>query len=399
MIRLRTLALAAVLLLLVGACGTDIAVDEDALQTPTGTATPTETAEPTETATSTPTPTATATPEPTTPPTETATATPPPPTGSFDYQNPSAPQVVGSGLVEAFTLDGSGLLVSEELEGDDTLGCEGFPPPVMQRIDLASGDRSIAIDDQDVFGIYTRDGTGRVIITQQCEGYFQGQYLADETPAGDISVFDEVPYPTPGPVQIYHTDLRATDDESTVVTADQPPGPVAAATVASLDPVTGELEPLVEGDYYEAVRVFGDGLLLSGFAGEVTLLDSDLEEVRTWDADWAYVSPDRTAAILTDGPDVWLVELASGIEALITTLPEPIDDLAWSPDGSTVVAVTFGTGGKAFMMRRFDGQVTPIATGDLFRPVFSPTGHAVAFNDFTMLDEDFTSDAVVVTFG
>ena len=402
---LRTFAVSAALALLVVACGTDVALDEGALETPTPaetatptetpTATPTETSSPTATPTATPTPTPTSSPTPTPTPTATAFPTPFP----FDYHQPAALEVVGTGLIEEFSLDGSALLVSEELEGDTTLGCEGFPTPALQRIDLASGDKAVAIDDLDAYGAYTRDGQGRVIITSQCEGFFVAQHLADESADGAVSVAGEVPYPAPGPALLNYVDLRAGDDDATVIVADEPGPNSGNATVASLDPLTGDLTPLLEGDYYEAIRVFGDGLLVSSFDGEVTLFDADLEEVETWTADWAYVSPDRTAAILTDAGDVWLVEFATGLEALITTLPEPIGDLAWSPGSTAVVAATFEEDGSVFMMT-LDGRITEIAgSGSYARPTFSPTGDAVAFNDFTDPGDDVTFDAVVVTFG
>jgi hypothetical protein len=383
--------------LLLAACGADVALEEEALQTPSETPSPTESPSPTEMPSPTETPTASPTETPT--PTSSVTAVPTPTLTRVDYHQPGDPQSVGSGLIEEFSLDGSALLVSEDLEGDETLACEGLPPVLLQRIDLVTGEKALATDDPEVYGALTRDGVGRAIITDQCEGYFVVQHLADENAEGELSVTGEVPYPTPGPVRFNYVDIRAGDDEATVIVSEEPGFNGGNALVALLAPTSGEMTPLLEGGYFEAVRVYDDGLLVSSFDGEVTLFDSDLEVVKSWEADWAYVSADRTAAILTDGADVSMVELATGLEAVITTLPEPIGDLAWSPDGTAVVAVTFGPEGSAFMLTT-DGQVTEIAgSGDYARPAFSPTGDAVAFNEFGDIDADFLPEALVVRFG
>ena len=99
----------------------------------------------------------------------------------------------GWGMAQMETgADGWAVPTAHLVEGDETLGCEGFPPPVFQRIDLASGAKSVTGDELDASGVYTRDGTGRVIITAGCEGFLVAQYLANESPSGELAAAGEV---------------------------------------------------------------------------------------------------------------------------------------------------------------------------------------------------------------
>lgn len=115
---------------------------------------------------------------------------------------------------------------------------------------------------------------------------------------------------------------------------------------------------------------------------------SDAEAVTEGDAyvEFIALSPDGTKLVTTSdasgNPDIWVVDVESGVHRQLTTEPTPDWGPAWSPDGENVAFYAYRSGNRDLWMMPASGgrarQLTDHPAADMY-PSWSPDGAAIAF--------------------
>ena len=127
-------------------------------------------------------------------PSTTSTSSPSTTTPVVKYDQPSTVSLVGTGLVDGASLDGSAVFVQEEDPRFPQLGCEGQPQPVMFRLPLAGGERELIGNGEDhLHGRIVHGQGDRIAIVSGCEGFFTALWVGTETLDGRVSGLRKVP--------------------------------------------------------------------------------------------------------------------------------------------------------------------------------------------------------------
>ena len=127
-------------------------------------------------------------------PSTTSTSSPSTTVPVVKYDQPSTVSLIGTGLVDGSSLDGSALFVEEEDPRFPQLGCEGQPAPVLFRLPLAGGERELVGNGEDHLHGRIVHGQGeKIAIVSGCEGFFTDLWVGTESLDGRVSDLRKVP--------------------------------------------------------------------------------------------------------------------------------------------------------------------------------------------------------------
>lgn len=116
-------------------------------------------------------------------------------------------------------------------------------------------------------------------------------------------------------------------------------------------------------------------------AGSGTRLTGPGTFIRSIDRAW---SPDGASVALAEGGDIWIIAADGSARRNLTNSPENELDPAWSPDGNWISYLRFGENEYALWIADVEGserrRLSPEGLGLSSDPLWSPTGHALAFH-------------------
>ena len=321
------------------------------------------------------------------------------------YDQPSTVKLVGTGLVDGTSLDGSAIFVAEEDPQFSQLGCEGQPEPVLFRLPLAGGDRELIGTAEDhLHGRVLHGQGGKIAIVAGCEGFFTALWVGTETPDGHVNGLRKVAIGEVGDGQ-----TLAPFSVSWAANGQSLLGAVNGFTggpgrIVSIDPDSGALATLFEAGATSGVSQvgqFSDGSYVVAADGKVSIRDATGAVTREGLGNGFQLATDLQTVIVY-GDEVLV--MAPGAARPVRLVPgEPgkqVTSAAPSPDGRAVVYNFSDTGGtnEIFLLTVADTHMSKLAgPGPLGRVFFSGDGTAVVFNQFRPAP-DFAADVGVVRF-
>jgi hypothetical protein len=334
----------------------------------------------------------------------------PPVTGSsdaqaaVDYTQPVDRRVVGTGLVEAFTLDGNAIIVSDEDQRFSKRGCEGLPEDVLLRVPFDGGQREpIGTADGDPLkGHFRRTSGGRVAVVEDCEEYLGRIFVAREAPEGWLGQVVEVReqegrWPKVAEIVVWSaspTHLLA----ATVTATNANYEPTEFAVVRIAVP-SGTVEELFRtGDPVFQVGQFSDGRVVSAGEGRVRVHGAPGKMTNEYEGDGFAIGPDGSLAILAEG---LTVVPPSGGPARVLAPPKPgarVIQAGWAPGAEAVAYIRRGDKNESVEIVTMEGTVTELAKAAAWRLAFSPDGRQLAFSQLRSEPTE-PADAVVLRFG
>ena len=129
---------------------------------------------------------------------------------------------------------------------------------------------------------------------------------------------------------------------------------------------TGEAFPISQNSQEPSVAADGTLVYVDGPRQARQLVWRDRSGARTGEIGQAQdrtnlpvLSPDEQWVAVTaergPGRDVWVWNIARGVENRVNLASEPLSSVAWAPDGEQVAYTVRGAGGCDILLRRFDG--------------------------------------------
>jgi hypothetical protein len=324
------------------------------------------------------------------------------------YAEPRAARAVGSGVVEAVTLDGEALLVRQMDKRFLAPGCEGEPEPVLARLPLAGGERQVLEPSagEALRGRLVRGPDRRVALVEACEGFLERLSVAEEAADGSLS------RPTEVPLDREHDSLAPRFDTAVawspsgeLLMAFTEPAPATSpgeSAAVRIDVRTGRTKRLLVGRDVVQVAELSDGRLVSAGGGNVRIHRPDGATVAETAGEGFAISPNgRTVAV--SGTTLVLLEPDGTRRPLVTPDKGRIVEVAWSPSGDAVAyAVTEGTSAdttRIAVVTVAEKAVTELTgPGRHYQLTFSPAGDLVAFSRFSDAPGS-ESEVLVVRFG
>lgn len=327
-----------------------------------------------------------------------------PPTSSVDPRLVmGVPRSAGEGLIQAWSADGSHLVV---LAVDDKLskeGCEGLPEPVLflQNLDGAPASRTPAIA-----GDFARNGTilrgpdGRVVLIEACEGYLGDLYVgtaAADGSIGDLRVVDTGDASiaelsgqsalTPDGAALLLTG-RTTNDDGT-----------EQAEQVTVDLATGAVAKIASGargGHRVAATSDGRYVVTDGMAVDVVRADGTVD--RSYEAVDFDMSADGTTLALVAPGRLWILAVGADPGEPIALPKSGPSSPTFAPDGRAVGLVGEGTaddaaeGGDGWVAVVRGGQPHLVEDGATFgRLTWNASSNAIAYNRFP---PDFSTEEI-----
>jgi len=330
-------------------------------------------------------------------------------TAGVDFHRFETPREIATGLLDGMTPDGSGAYVEAPDPELSEPGCEGMPEPVMFRVPLAGGDRTVVGDQsRPLRGALLRGGSqGRVAVISGCESFFTALFVARESRDGTLAGVTEVTPTIPDNFLLSPASVSWSNDGAALLGAlqhvDGPDG--EPSQVVSIDPDSGEITRLFDAERGSGVSGVGqleNGMYLVSTDLAVTLRDSEGVVTAGFQSRHFEIAPDRRR-VAVYGNDVRLASQESTTAQLV---------LEAAP-GREISAVRFAPAGGAIVIERRqrdggrselgivtldDSRYTSVVTGDQYgRAYFSGDGRALGFNRFGPAP-DFTSVVFLARF-
>lgn len=330
-------------------------------------------------------------------------------TAGVDLHRFETPREIATGLLDGMTPDGSGAYVEEPDPELSEPGCEGMPEPVMFRIPLAGGDRTVVGDQsRPLRGALLRGGSqGRVAVIAGCESFFTALFVAQESGDGTLAGVTEVTPAIPDDFLLSPDSVSWSNDGVSLLGAlrhvDGPDG--EPSPVVSIDPDSGEITRLFDAEQGSGVSGVGqleNGMYVVSTDLAVTLRDSEGVVTAGFQSRRFEIAPDgRRVAVY--GNDVRLVSQGStNAELVLEAAPgREISAVRFAPSGGAVVIErSQPDGGRSELgiVTLDDRRYTSVVTGDQYgRAYFSGDGRALGFNRFGPAP-DFTSTVYLTRF-
>lgn len=332
----------------------------------------------------------------------------PSPAAGLDLHSFTIPREVGTGLLNAMSLDGSAAFVEEPDPAFPQLGCEGQPEPVMFRLPLEGGEREPVAGETALHGNLVRGGSnGRVAVIAGCESFLTSLHVGTETADGRLTDPKALTVQEPENFLLNPASVSWSSDGSRLLGAlqhvDQPDGD--APQIVSVDPVTGAVTRLFDAELGTGVLRVGqteDGSYVVASNFLVGLHGESGESRGRFSGKDFEISPDRRR-VIAFGAGIVLIEQGSTSHADV--LP-PIE-------GGEISSVTFSPAGDAVAISRYsvgdglvdigiitldDNRYSSVVTGGRYgRAHFTGDGAGVAFTQFGS-EPDFTSRVFLTRF-
>jgi hypothetical protein len=335
--------------------------------------------------------------------TTTTTASPSTTVPVIKYDRPSTVKLVGTGFVDASSLDGSALFVEEEDPRFPQPGCEGQPEPVLFRLPLAGGERQLIGSGDDRLHGRVLHGQGeKIAVVAGCEGSFTALWVGTESLDGHVSGLRKVAVGDVGSEKSlapFSVSWSANGLSLVGAVNGFTAGP---GQVVSIDPDSGAVTALFEaGAGVSQVGQLVDGSYVIASEAKVSIRDAK-GTVTSQAAGNGFELAKDLRSVIAYGDEVLL--LAPGAARPVRLVPgapgKQVTSASPSPDGRAVVYNFSDTGGanEISLLTVEDAQMYKLAgAGPLGRVVFSGDGTAVVFNQFRP-PPDFTADVGVVRF-
>ncbi|MEX0789920.1 MAG: hypothetical protein WD178_04010 [Actinomycetota bacterium] len=332
------------------------------------------------------------------------------PSPAADIHTFGIPQLIGTGLLDGATPDGSAVYVEEPDPAFPQPGCEGQPQAVMFRMNLDDGGRTMVGNGTDPLrGRIVRGGSdGRIAVVAACESFFTGLVIAEESDGGELTETVAVTPQVPEGFLLNPSTINWDREGEGLLAAiqhiDAPDGD--PAQIVTIDPETGRTAKLFDAE--QGTGVFNVGQMQNGdYVVSTNLVvsfrDADGAVTANFQGQGFQITPDRRS-VLVFGKKV--VRAAQGSTRATEIVPEleglEVSALELSPDGRALVFKRYSveTGQVELSVVSIeDRRLTNIVTGDQYdRPFFTGDGKALAFNWFRG-GPDFETEVYLTRFG
>ena len=256
------------------------------------------------------------------------------------YDQPSTVDLVGTGLVDGSSLDGSAVFVEEEDPRFPQLGCEGQPEPVLFRLPLAGGERELVGNGEDHLHGRVVHGQGeKIAIVSGCESFFTALWVGTESLDGRVTDLRKVP------VQVGEGQVLAPFSISWSANGLSLLGAVnlvgGGALVVSIDPDSGALTTVFDAQASSGVSQVGqlaDGSYVLAAEFKVSIRNAEGAVTIQGAGNGFELAPDLLS-VVAYGTEVLL--LAPTVPRPVRMVPgkpgQQVTSASLSPDGRAVV--------------------------------------------------------------
>lgn len=254
----------------------------------------------------------------------------------IDYSRPDAPRRLGTGLVEAVSVDGSALLVADHGGRSETPGCQGLPAPSLQRVPLDGGERTAvrsAEGNRPVRGRVLRGPGGKVAVVYECRAFTTEVLVGTETADGRLEDLTRLADGLAPETRLQA--WSASGGQLLAISTATPPGSSPEPVAVRIDPAGGAVTQLFQGGMQQ-VGELADGSL-------VVATDDNRVRIRRPSGEWSADAPGRSFAIAPDGrrvaaygDDITLMTAAGVDTAVGIPAGEQVTDVEWAGPGDAL---------------------------------------------------------------